>query len=313
MKKKVSVVMATYNGQKYLLEQLESIRKQTLEIDEVIILDDCSNDKTPELIRKFIIDNKLTKWKLIENKVNMGWKKNFKRGFDVATGDYIFPCDQDDIWHSDKIQKMTECMENNPDIELLVANYDIFFSEKDNGHGSRIYRKNSKSMKSDGSVEVLKIDSRWPYINRPGCVYCFTKTFYNSISDKWNTEFPHDAVLWRFARMDNALAILNYSVVDFRRHGNNATSDESRSKDTRIKTFNDYIYFHKLALERVATDNDKILIKKGIKFLEKRKAFFETGNIFIWFELLIMYQKFYNSFRGCLGDLFFVFRKVREE
>ena len=53
MKEKISVVMTTYNGQKYLLEQLESLRNQTFKIDEVIIMDDCSQDETPNLIRKY--------------------------------------------------------------------------------------------------------------------------------------------------------------------------------------------------------------------------------------------------------------------
>ena len=77
MKEKISVVMTTYNGKKYLLEQLESLRNQTLKIDEVIIMDDWSKDETPELIRKYIIDNNLSGWKLIENQTNQGWKKNF--------------------------------------------------------------------------------------------------------------------------------------------------------------------------------------------------------------------------------------------
>lgn len=72
MKEKISVVMTTYNGKKYLLEQLESLRNQTLKIDEVIIMDDCSKDETPELIRKYIIDNNLSGWKLIENQTNQG-------------------------------------------------------------------------------------------------------------------------------------------------------------------------------------------------------------------------------------------------
>lgn len=311
--KKISVVMTTYNGQKYLFEQLESVRNQTRKIDEVIILDDCSQDKTTEVIKNFIIKNNLIDWQLIENQTNQGWKKNFKVGFDLATGDYIFPCDQDDIWHPDKVQKMVDCMEKHPEIELLAANYEVFFSEKDDGHGSKLYKKNSRAMKSDGSINILEIDTKWAYINRPGCVYCFTKAFYESICDKWNTDFPHDAILWRFARMNHALAILNYSVIDFRRHGNNATSDEFRNKDSRIQTFNDYIYFHKIALERVTSKKDKMIIKKGIDFLEKRKYFYETRNIFIWIELLIMYHNFYNSPRGCLGDLYFVYRNVREK
>ena len=306
--KKISVVMTTYNGEKYLLEQLESLRSQTLKIDEVIIMDDCSKDETPELIRKYIIDNGLSEWKLIENQANQGWKKNFKLGFDLATGDYIFPCDQDDIWHPNKVQKMTECMEKHPEIELLAANYETFFSEKDEGHGSKLYAAKSKAMKSDESIETLGIDPKWPYVNRPGCVFCFTKAFYDSISSKWDAKYPHDSILWRFARMDHALALLNSPVIDFRRHGDNATSEENRTKESRIRTFNDYISFHEMALERVTSDEDKKTLKKGIEFLEKRKRFFETENILIWIELATYYQKFYNSLRGCFGDLYFVYK-----
>lgn len=303
MKKNISVVMTTYNGDKYLTEQLDSIRNQSVKIDEVIIMDDCSNDKTPELVQKYIEDYKLQGWKLIENQTNQGWKKNFKMGFDLVTGDYIFPCDQDDIWHLDKVEKMIECMLIHPEIELLVANYKTFFSERDDGHGSKLYAKKSKTMKSDGSVEMLKLDPKWAYINRPGCVYCFTKSFYDSISDKWNTNYAHDAILWRFAQMDHALALLNYPVIDFRRHGDNATSKVTWTKEKRIQTYNDYIYFHILALDRVATKDDKDIIKKGIYVLEKRKRFLETGDILIFLKLVLKYQAFYNSKKGVLRDL----------
>lgn len=309
MDKRVSVVMTTYNGQKYLREQMDSLREQTMPIDEVIIMDDCSTDHTPDLVSAYIKEYNLKGWNLIQNEQNQGWKKNFKSGFDLATGDYIFPCDQDDIWHPDKVEKMVECMGNNPKIELLAANYVTFFSENDTGSGSKLYASRSKAMKADGSLEVFGIDPKWPYINRPGCVFCFTKTFYNSIKDKWDTKYPHDAILWRFARMDHALGLFNYPVIEFRRHGDNATSEENRTKESRIQTFNDYIRFHEMGLEQVTSENDKEILKKGIKFLKLRKKFFEKGNVLIWMKLAVVYQEYYLSMRGCLGDLYFVYRK----
>ena len=81
MKKKISVVMATYNGQKYVLEQMESLRNQTMCIDEVIIMDDCSEDQTSQIINHYIKQYNLISWKLIQNNTNQGWKKNFKLGF----------------------------------------------------------------------------------------------------------------------------------------------------------------------------------------------------------------------------------------
>ena len=313
MDKRVSVVMTTYNGQKYLREQMDSLREQTMPIDEVIIMDDCSTDHTPDLVSAYIKEYDLKGWNLVQNEQNQGWKKNFKSGFDLATGNYIFPCDQDDIWHLDKVEKMVECMENNPKIELLAANYETFFSEKDEGHGSKLYAAKSKAMKSDGSIEMLGIDPKWPYINRPGCVFCFTKTFYESISDKWDTKYPHDAILWRFARMDHALALLNYPVIDFRRHGDNATSDAIWTKESRIQTFDVYIYFHKIAIERVRSGEDKKILLTGINVLEKRKRFLETGNILILIELIIKYHAFYNSIKGCLRDLLLFIENNRKE
>ena len=304
--------MTTYNGQKYLREQMDSLREQTMSIDEVIILDDYSTDHTPDLVCGYITEHNLKSWKFIQNKQNLGWKKNFKNGFDLSTGDYIFPCDQDDIWHLDKVQKMVECMENNPGIELLTANYNTFFSEKDNGHGSKLYASRSKSMESNGKLVILGIDPKWPYVNRPGCVFCFTKQFYDSIKNKWNTNYAHDAILWRFARMDHALGLLHYPVIDFRRHGDNVTSAEKRTKESRIQTFNDYICFHKIGLERVTSDVDKETLKKGIEFLELRKKFLETGNILLWIKLATKYQPYYNTIRGCLGDLYFLYKQFKK-
>ena len=87
---KISVVMTTYNGQKYIKKQLESIELQTVKIDEVIIIDDCSNDDTVEIVNEFIHNKQLTGWILEENKNNLGYIENFKKGLSQATGDIIF-------------------------------------------------------------------------------------------------------------------------------------------------------------------------------------------------------------------------------
>lgn len=75
----VSLVMAVYNGEKYLIEQLDSIRKQTYLIDEVILIDDVSTDNSYELIHQYIDGYKLINWKLIKNENNLGYRKNFKK------------------------------------------------------------------------------------------------------------------------------------------------------------------------------------------------------------------------------------------
>jgi len=94
---KVSVVMATYNGEKYIFNQLESLRMQNYSIDEVIICDDCSTDKTLGIIQKYILTNSLTTWSVEQNTKNLGWKQTFWNLLHEAHYDFIFLSDQDDI------------------------------------------------------------------------------------------------------------------------------------------------------------------------------------------------------------------------
>lgn len=123
---KTSVVMTVYNGSRYLLEMLDSLRNQTRAIDEVLFFDDRSTDSSREIIQTYISEHKLSNWKLIINENNKGWEKNFTNGISAATGDIIFPCDQDDVWHLDKIEKISNAFESNNDIFLLVSGYHAF-------------------------------------------------------------------------------------------------------------------------------------------------------------------------------------------
>jgi glycosyltransferase involved in cell wall biosynthesis len=97
----VSVVMGTYNGGKYLREQLESIYGQTYKKIEVIVSDDCSTDNTVEILKEFSRDHGL---KCYINEKNLGLVKNFEKVLSLAKGDYIALADQDDIWYPGKIE-----------------------------------------------------------------------------------------------------------------------------------------------------------------------------------------------------------------
>ncbi len=88
---KASVVMATYNGEKYIIEQLDTIRLQTITPDEVIICDDCSTDTTVRLVVEYIEQYGLqNSWKIIQNDFNLGYAGNFHKAADMAQGEFIF-------------------------------------------------------------------------------------------------------------------------------------------------------------------------------------------------------------------------------
>ena len=88
--KDVSVVIATYNGEKYIVKQLECIRNQTQKPDEVIIVDDRSSDNTLNIVKDYIDQYSLQNWQVYLNDCNLGYKRNFQKGIELATGKFIF-------------------------------------------------------------------------------------------------------------------------------------------------------------------------------------------------------------------------------
>jgi glycosyltransferase involved in cell wall biosynthesis len=100
--KKVSVVMCTFNGEKFINEQLDSILNQTYSLYEIIVQDDCSTDKTFEILKDY--EKRFDILKVYKNIKNIGVHKNFLSAYLKATGDYIAPSDQDDIWEPNKVE-----------------------------------------------------------------------------------------------------------------------------------------------------------------------------------------------------------------
>lgn len=99
----VSVVMATYNGAKYLREQLDSILAQTYPVSEIIIQDDGSVDATPVICHEY--EERYGNIRFFQNTFNLGFNRNFQTAVMRATGEYIALSDQDDIWFPEKIEK----------------------------------------------------------------------------------------------------------------------------------------------------------------------------------------------------------------
>ncbi len=103
---KVSVALATCNGESYLHEQLDSLARQHRLPDELIVSDDASTDDTREIIHGFA-GTAPFKVILLESRRRQGYAENFSRALSRCSGDLVFLCDQDDVWFKDKIAIMT--------------------------------------------------------------------------------------------------------------------------------------------------------------------------------------------------------------
>lgn len=213
----VSVVMCTYNGEKYLSYQLDSILSQTYPIFELIVQDDNSTDGT-----KKIINDYAGRYPLIKpyfNEENLGFKKNFSSAVSKATGDFIALSDQDDIWLGNHIEVLVNLIGNKP---LACAN-SLYIDS--NGHDLNC-TLNPKKQMNDVYKEETDFAYRIFYNSSifPGHNMILTASFAKSslpIPD--NIEF-HD--IW-FSALACCQGGINYSsdvICLYRRHQNTVTS-----------------------------------------------------------------------------------------
>ena len=100
-----SVIIATYNGSKFIIEQLNSIINQSKKIDKIYIYDDCSTDNTINLIQAWIQKNHIYNVIIKQNSKNKGYTQNFLDALNEVEGDYVFLCDQDDVWQQNKLEE----------------------------------------------------------------------------------------------------------------------------------------------------------------------------------------------------------------
>lgn len=205
-KKKVSVVMCTYNGEKYIREQIDSILTQTYPIYELIIQDDGSTDGTVEIIKEYQHADK--RIKLFCNEISLGINANFFSAMRKAKSEYIAISDQDDIWESDKIAIQVESIGD----KLLCTGRSVPFVE---GYGKLVY------------------DWRYPnhnlicllYASIPGHTMLIRRSILDLIPQEH--EFYkytlYDVILSITAASYNSLVFVDKKIVNHRRHLSAAT------------------------------------------------------------------------------------------
>ena len=235
---KISIAMTTYNGERYITEQLESIKNQTLKADEVVIFDDASTDGTAKMVSEYIDDNNLDGWQLFVNKSNLGYKENFYQAIESTTGDIIFLCDQDDIWHSNKIEIMAGLFENNPKIAALNTG----FGEIDKG-GKKIYSRKRFSRVNHnlirGSIKPNTLrrfefdDIIWRNIS-PGCTAAISRECKEMFIEHYSRMCPHDWELNIFASLVSGLFFFNSELTDYRLHEGNTIGMIKLSMQERL-------------------------------------------------------------------------------
>lgn len=225
---RTSVALATYNGEKYITEQLESILNQTVPADEVIITDDCSTDRTAEIVEDFIKKHSLSgTWRFSVNEANRGFAENFRLAINAATGDLIFPCDQDDVWVEDRIERMTAEMKKNPEIGVLNTRQNMFCDGEEPWKG--------RPLSPDaGTPKRIELTSYTRFLRSLGCEMVIRESFYESVKEHWYKGWAHDEFLWSLGMLYGACYEWEYVSLYRRIHENQVSSRFGHEKQKRI-------------------------------------------------------------------------------
>lgn len=299
---KVSVVLTTYNGAKYLYKLLDSLRDQTYKVDEVLICDDGSSDNTQKMLIDYIQINQLDNWKAMFNSPNKGWKKNFRDGIFLAKNDLVFPCDQDDIWERSKIERMVTVMRENKDIQLLSSDY------------LPLYETGGKMVEEldygDKILEQVPFDSHFASGNRPGCVMCIRRELIVQVRDIWKDWYPHDAFLWTVAIFMKGCYIIHEPLIRYRRHSENATNHVTRDKNAvvlslqRNRNLSNWLLNNRTI---PCSIEEQAMLRRFMTYADLRLGLLEQRKIGNFIKLF-WYRSFYRTFKQELGDLYLVMK-----
>ena len=217
----ISVAMATYNGEKYIKDQLDSILKQLSMDDEIIVSDDGSSDDTLKIIKDYN-DSRI---KVFQGP-KKGVKQNFSNAISKCSGKYIFLSDQDDIWIIDKVNLLLEEFEKNNNTCCIVHDACIFDS-KTNKIIENSYFKFRNSKK--GLIHNIIKNS---YI---GCCMVFKNELKSYVLPIPNNIKMHDQWIGLIAEKYGEVKFISNALIKYRRHSENVTDMKCGKLSEMIK------------------------------------------------------------------------------
>lgn len=222
---KVSVCLASYNGEKYILQQVFSILEQLNEFGELIVVDDCSTDKTTDLLYS-IKDNRV---KVYVNRENLGHVKTFENAILKAQGDFIFLSDQDDIWIPGRLSMMLSELKSG-EKSVVATNFYLF---DDNIELATQNKKRLPSSCSRSKIALLIFLGVIPYF---GCAMAFKRSVKGILLPFPSYVESHDLWLAFVGIFEGGISHVECESLYHRVHGSNLTPKRRRSLAKVAKT-----------------------------------------------------------------------------
>lgn len=213
----VSVIMGTYNGERYIAEQLQSIVSQLEESDELIISDDGSSDRTVDIASGF------AKVRIVHGK-HTGVADNFINALSYAKNEIVLFSDQDDIWLEGKIEKVREYFTKDRGIKLVMHNAG-YIDANGNATPSDIFQK--RKAKHGFLRNVV-------YSTYYGCCMGVRRDYLLSLIPIPKSVM-YDQYIGACAEKDKVAAFIDEQLINHRYHSNNWSGKQSGTQQIKIR------------------------------------------------------------------------------
>ena len=210
----VSIIVPTFNHEKYVYENLSSILSQDYKNYQVIIVNDGSIDSTANVIKEFIAEKNCQDWVFIDRKENKGLIFSLKEAFSYVQGEYISLVASDDFWADSKLSEQVNVLEQNEDINLVFTDY------YDVNEKSQIIRLNCARKR------FIEFDDVLHGVSLPPASLMFRKNSFIDDFDAISDLIVEDLFIWLSCLQEEGKKayIISKPLVFYRYHESNTTS-----------------------------------------------------------------------------------------
>ena len=279
-KSKVSVIMPVYNGERYIREAIKSILNQTYKNFELLIIDDCGQDKSMDIVRAYAkIDDRI---RIIYNRSNKGIAYSRNVGLDVCDGEYIAIMDDDDYAFNYRLSKQVEFLDNNPQYDVVGGK-----AKWIDGEG-RVIKPEIDLLKDEKKIKTMFLF--FNIVNNSEVM------FRKEIVDKYNIRYEdgllgmEDFKFWIRVSKISAISNIDDLILLHRMTPNNETNRVMNEKQDERKELFSSLQRYSLELSGFKLTEaqyrilSKILNEDGTSSAESKQELFDMYNSF--YELI---------------------------
>lgn len=291
-----SIAICTYNGEKFLREQLDSIFAQTIAVDEIVICDDGSDDDTLKILKEY--QNRFPEiLKIYQNENNLGFSKNFEKAIYFCTKDIIITSDQDDIWKKNKVEETLNFFNQNPAFEAVFNDLEIVNEHLKSIEPSYLNWKNlshdfiSKEIENRHLFVPLVMQGSFVL----GCALAIKKEALQKYNLK-DFEVAHDYFIAQKLTFKNKLGFIPKTLSYYRQHESQVCGLNyvSQNKAVPEKKTEQNERFKKLVYPYLYTVNKakELFPEEDITQSELYARFLENRNIYLKSLPLLQRKKY---------------------